>query len=195
MKLEGSRHEKIIITIAAYVIGLNTAFIAFGITEVQINNFVYDDIESDISDEVPSVETPETTTDVSEDPVTSVSTIKLDEQGLSFINEAKSQLITANRASVISAVLPEEPKNGLHEAVHGVVLSSDESFVYYCEQLTEALECEPFVYDTVTNTVHRVALPSGETTLAVGDHQATWRVDGRLKVANFISSSITTPWK
>ena len=40
MRLEGSRHEKVIIVLASYVIGFLTAYIAFGINSTYAQNTV-----------------------------------------------------------------------------------------------------------------------------------------------------------
>lgn len=175
--MEGSRHEKIIITIAAYVIGFVTAYIAFGINVTEPTNTVIVHKEKTVTEKLDS-------------------SILLNKSGLFYTKNGNMQILTANAASLGSALVDLEPTSGFHYEVIEALLSPNDQYVYFCEQLLSSVpECNPFIYDTEKNVIHTVYLPDGSRSVDLDGYAASWLEDGKLQVGDFVSSSSDQPWK
>jgi len=189
MFLEGSRHEKIIITIAAYVIGLSTGFIAFGLStpQVELDDIYIDEPISEFIDEDSNSST--------EPSVDEQLQVILNDRGLYVAQDGHRNLISANQASLLAATSALKPTNGLYYDIIGTMLSPDDNFIYFCEQLA-ALDttCDPFVYDIDANLLHRVIQPDGTKAVDIETHSARWMSDGNLVSNYFTSSYPAQPW-
>ena len=194
MLLEGSRHEKVLITITAYVIGFTTAFIAFGQNQhyhktkyyLPVTTATHETLET--SSQTGQLDTtlhqPSTNVIESHEFVTEV--------GLYYRSQGDERIVSVNRSYLDNAPM----QNGYHVAVHGVSLSPNEQFMYFCEQVTEAVdECEPFVYAAETDMIYLVNLPDGTSSISLSAHDAYWQTDNTLVVADFTSTDPTQPWQ
>ena len=181
--MNGTKHEKVGLVAASYLIGFTTAFIAFGLGALQ---------ESDIA------VSPIVTADVTQQSAAAVQGVSVfvNEEGLFVTNNGVDRILTVNKASLTDTGYEDIVLNGLHYDVFGQSVSPDERFVYFCEQLSEIpTECDPFIYELDTDIVHRV-LQGGEVfSIEISEHSVTWGSDGLLSVGDFVSSSSDKPWR
>ena len=103
--MEGTRHEKIIIAIAAYVIGFSTAFIAFGVN--QVNKTAPSDFSNAYISPV-SAQTPVHHMET---------TVSLAEEGLFAISQERKRILSANRNYLEANVVEALGETGLHYAI------------------------------------------------------------------------------
>ncbi len=152
--MEGTRNERATIVLVAYIIGFTTAFIAFGLTQLEESvKFVYVQPTSQAAAVVSATEV-------------ASPFITLTESGLVYKNGEKSQLISVYDVT-------ESGKDGFHQSIFESQLSADGVLVYFCEIPTmSATACKPFVYNSVENMTYpitvrgeRIALPLTPATL------------------------------
>lgn len=182
--MENSRHEKVMIIIAAWVIGFVTAYIAYGITRI---NEQYPTTEVVKVNSVAEVQ----------QQLNNRPALEEDELGLYFKTAESRRLLTANQAALASAdpTAITKPTNGEYYEVYGMSVSPNAKFAYFCEQLRAAdTTCEPFVYDVAADALHRVELSDGRTTLPISDQKVSWGEQGKLFLSDFKSSSFAEPW-
>lgn len=183
MHIEGSRHEKVAIVIATYVIGFITAYIAFGINaDETIKTLV---VTNTISQQAA----------VAESAAASSEKVRITDKGLIYTDGQTERLISVNVA-VLQNATSFENTPGVHTAVHGLSVSPTEQFVYYCEQqFTAETDCVPFLYDVTNDMVHFVSHSDANPALPIDSAQAYWTSDGRLSLGTFNSQSPLTPWQ
>lgn len=188
MQLEGSRHEKVIIVLSSYVIGFLTAYIAFGMNDTHVSTTLVMVEEVPQTAAVAETET-ETETNLSEVQVV------IDPKGLQYVRNNETRLLSVNISALDSAA-EYAGMSGVHHNIYGQALSPDNRFVYFCEQTVAGADvCQPFVYDSVTDSVHRVMRADGSTDLAITTHQSAWEQNGTLVLPGFRSQSPVTPWR
>ncbi len=156
--MEGTRHERVITVLSAYLIGFTTAFIAFGVTQIENRvDFVYVPTPSQTAAVVNAVPT--------DAPVTTVSEAYLSEAGLMY---------KGNKGEVlVSAYAEDGQKDGVHQSIFEFSMSPDGKYLYFCEVPTADIDaCKPFVYVVAAEAVYpvteggeRIALPLTATSL------------------------------
>lgn len=161
MHIEGTRNERVIMVLAAYAIGFTTAFIAFGVTQIEDKiQFVYVPTASQTASVVGAV---------SEDAAPADGTLVLNEVGLVYKDGETEELLSANTM--------QNGDDGFHAALIDYALSPDQQFVYFCEQpLPTSESCKPFVYSAAAKLVfpvlqnkERIALPLQQQNLTWGE--------------------------
>lgn len=177
--MEGSRHEKVLIILAAYVIGFVTAYLLF--TDFDMGPQPAAII---MANDISSIQMKDASVEVS-----------VTNSGLVITREGDAQLLSANKTANKTSVAADEPVNGFHVSILGAAVSPNEDFVYFCEQLTaESTVCEPFVYSFNTATAHRVRVDGEAVRIPLTDHNASWSEESRLVVDEFSSVSTDRPW-
>jgi hypothetical protein len=177
-----TRHEKIAIVLASYVIGFTTAFIAFGVTkmgekEVYPNNssyikvVSYKDVHKNISD------------------------IGTDDDGLYVTVGGYKRTISSYRSLLPASVIESTELVGYAAAHFTPVVSNDGWSAFYCEQEEESsADCTPYVYSLFDDTIHTVRLNGEVAPLNIGQYTVSWTDENRLSINGFASVSSDTPW-
>lgn len=179
-----SRNEKAIVVLLAYFIGFCTAFIAFGINNtpnVVYNTYTVEDKvhqeASVISQELDNV------------------SLSTEESGLYLNNHGEKILLSANKDFFADSINADELVAGFHENIVSAVISPDEKFVYYCEQLAkEQTDCVPIIFDIEESIAHKLEVNGAPYLESISTHEASWSEESLLTLSNFISTSVNTPW-
>ena len=179
--MEGTRHEKIAIIIASYVIGFTTAFIAFGINQpdsrmqVQIQGGQNNSAQQ-----------------VSDNDITSVG---YGNDGLFVITSGYERLLSAKASTLGASAISSKGTSGYYYKIVDAEASRDGRFVYFCEQLTQDAEtCDPYVYAVEDDSLHMVKADGSAYKSPVATHESAWSDDNDL-VLNSMSSAVKdTPW-
>jgi hypothetical protein len=183
--MEGTRNEKIVIVLSAYVIGFTTAFIAFGIhnpSETQI---------SDNSFNRSYAQPLSATEDIG-----TISSIEKNDEGLFAVTRGYSRLLSVKRGSQGATLIAATPTPGFHAAVIADALSKDAKFIYFCEQQTaDAKECIAYVYSLADDSLHRVKVNGEAYAPSVESQTAVWTDDSKLALNNMLSNSPEKPWE
>ncbi len=149
--MEGTRNERVIMVLAAYAIGFTTAFIAFGVTQIEDSiQFVYVPSTSQTANAISAAQA---------EPHASDGALVLNEVGLLYSDGETEVLLSTNTV--------QNGEDGFHAAMIDYTLSPNAKFVYFCEQpLPTSDSCKPFVYDVARELVFpalsnglRIALP------------------------------------
>lgn len=189
--MTGTRHERVALVILAYVVGFTSAFIAFGVSNLNEAKVVYQSVaEFEVDEEY-----------VAENTIGSVmgaSAVMAQYEGgmlTATIGEERYVL------SIDEDIIPAEERlafveQGLHVVPPPYVVSPTGKFIYFCEQSSEgAGECQAFVFDVENNVINFVT-ESGEKLVVSGGAAAaaTWQGD-ILHLDGRTSLEATAPWR
>lgn len=146
--IEGTRNEKVMILLAAYVIGFTTAYIAYGINL------------AGMQDALPVAYTNTMTASVAQAvPAPAVeSTYEVTTDGLEVVVDGERFLVSAHVSTVPEDMVADFGYQGIHDRVEGMSLSQSGEYLYYCEYAPGAEGCAPFLYNTLTQVVHPVSV-------------------------------------
>lgn len=163
--MEGTRHERIIMVAAAYVIGFTTAFIAFGLSNssspLEVASVPTPPQTAAVIDAVPTIPEPK------QDPTEP--TMSLQADGLHIVDANGDVLVSALGTDVTMG------EDGFPAAIFQYDLSPDGHFAYFCEQATpDAVNCKPFVYDLQNQVVFPLKEGGERIVLELTEANVTW---------------------
>lgn len=169
--MEGTRHERVVTVLSAYIIGFTTAFIAFGVTQIEeAVNFVYVPVPSQTAAVIDALPADDQPAALSNQPV------YLTEAGLVYNDNGSETLISAFGES--------GDIDGVHQSIFEFSLSPDGQFLYFCEVPAAAVEaCKPFVYDTNEGAVYPVTEGGERIALPLTATELTWDKTGLVAIS------------
>lgn len=180
------KHKDALLVLLAYIIGLNTSFIAFGLNDTTKSFY-----SAKSTSYVPAVNVELQGTDVYEDDATNIvsdTDLVTNDAGL-FVTiggeeRVISQRVLGNTASLI----------GAHVAVHATSKSPSNKFVHYCEQETEIpTTCSHYIYIAENHSVARVMFDGQHLQSEISTVNAYWTGD-QLVIGSKASQDPATPW-
>ncbi len=193
MNLEGTKHEKAVLVVIAYIIGFTSGFIAFGITNKDVTPVLSEPTPAFVpSDYTPPTENPP---EFEEAPVATEEIVSY-EEGKLYAKVGAEKFVL----SLQSNIMPKEnvegfSTQGIHESVPAYLASTDNKYIYFCEQQTADLNCTNFIFDSVNNVIQPVSF-AGERLIITNEEAAAVRFeDGLLVVGEKRSISSEAPWK
>jgi hypothetical protein len=182
--MEGTRHEKALIIISAYVIGFITAFIAFGINKTASEN------EELVSFNLENAQAEQTL------PEHNAISVNVGADGLYLVTGERERLLSANRNALSANVQLSAAEPGFFYQIVDAEASRDGKYVYYCEQLTEeAANCDPYVYVIADDSLHRVKSDGQLLYPISASHESMWAGDSTLMVNGFVALDADKPWE
>lgn len=162
--MEGTRNERVAILLVAYVIGFVTAYVAFGLTQLE-ERFVYMPVDNTAS----VIKALEKKSDAP-----GVAAITKD--GLVLVKDNEARIISATQAST-DGILPE----GYHTKIADYSLSPDGKQVYFCEVPSEDLDiCRPYLYSVENDTVYPVKVDDQRVAFDPANHSVRWSSDSSI---------------
>ena len=185
MNMEGTRHEKIVLIIASYVIGFVTAFIAFGIDFFNYQNTtVQNPYVKNLSVAVQQKNTH-----------LQAATIGFSETGFVVKTKNDVQLLSVDKKKVDPEVLSTLDSNAYYAEIVAAEMSPDGRFVFYCQKVTEDSQtCNPFIYVLDAKVLHPVKLNDENYLSSVATHTSSWLPDNNLIVDGHSSVNADIPW-
>lgn len=204
LNIEGTKHEKAVLVILSYISGFTAGFIVFALANtsaVQSPAIVM------IPDEpVMQIETPQTAP--TEESVITPTESSLEasnaDEGVQALYKDGRLMASANGASILlSAQLDTVDKEtaklfsdqGVHTAIPKFATSDDGSYIYYCEQHSDADLCTNFIYDVANQVIQYVTVDDVKlVTPSALAESALWQ-EGKLSIGSAISVSSENPWK
>ena len=159
--MEGTRNERVAILLIAYVIGFITAYIAFGVIQLEDSVKFSNQSASVISAQRQTVD------------VTSVF-VALDKEGLVLIkNDERTLLSITDEGALLS--------DGVHTSILEYALSPDKSQVYFCELPSDdSKSCRPYIYSIVDEVVYPVTIKGERVAFEAKNHTVAWSEEGEL---------------
>lgn len=210
MNMEGTKHEKVVILVLAYVVGFTSGFIAFGVATPDLETVTPVAVVESITSEVPMEEVATDLPVIEEQAVTLSDDNAKDyiepmypqgthvyyQNGRLFVSiDGNVNLLSIEKNRMAANVTDLFSSQGSHVAVPHYAISDDNKFVYYCEQQSSQDTCVSFVYDIANQTVQYVVENGQKLVLAASDaKKAVWS-NATLLVGNGASISPETPWK
>ncbi len=183
--MEGTRNEKIIIVISAYIIGFTTSFIAFGLetpNQTEVPQSQEQHVHAQVEKFDASLET--------------ISSIETNDDGLFIVTDGYSRLLSAKRGSLGASLIASVPTPGFHTKIIAASLSKDLKFVYFCEQqIPDTQKCSPYVYSLLDDSSHVVKLNGAVFEQAIEGHTAVWTDNNLLVLNENLTSNPQKPWE
>jgi hypothetical protein len=195
MNLEGTKHEKAVLVLIAYIIGFTSSFIAFGVMDQVAPPAA---LESAVTT-WPEGYTPPTEMPPTEETVSAVPTgagIASYEDGKLYANVQGERYVLSLSNDIMDVSNVEGfATQGIHEALPTYSASADGRFVHFCEQQTPADSCTHFVFDADRNVIQPVSYEDKSFITTVNEALSTvWNGDA-LRIAQYASVSEAQPWK
>ena len=159
--MEGTRNERVAILLIAYIIGFITAYIAFGVIQLEDSVKFPNQTASVISTQRQVVDT------------TNVF-VALDKEGLVLIkNDERTLLSITDEGALLS--------DGVHTSIVEYALSPDKSQVYFCELPSDdSKSCRPYIYSIVDEVVYPVTIKGERVAFEAKNHTVAWSEEGEL---------------
>ena len=165
LELEGSRHERVYLVLASYIIGFTTAFIGFGVNQLNGQKTDMGGVQS------ASVIQTQMQTHAKNDVA-----LKETSQGLILAQNGNETLLTARRDAVSNA---EVGKDGIYASLAAAELSPDKNYAYFCEvPVPNATDCKPFVYSLDHKLVIPLKSNGQRIAFPANDQRITWSIHG-----------------
>ena len=185
----GTRHEKIAIALAAYVIGFTTAFIAFGINNMDREEHMHEwKAREHFENSKHAVNYKSADANISG--------IFTDDSGLYVTVGGYKRILSAKQNTLATSVVQSTPTPGFHVAIQQQQVSPDGWYAFYCEQLeVNATTCDPYVYSLFDDTVYKVTTNDVADSVAIENLSVSWTSDNRLVVNNSDAKNAGQPWK
>lgn len=179
--MEGTRHERIALVLAAYVIGFVTAFIAFGLTG---------DTLYEVPDQTLTVSAAQ-----NKDTVQPKTGVAVGEDGLFVIVDNGERMISASRTTLGASLIGTGEIPGFYTSIIDAEASRNGRFVYFCEQLLdENTTCDPYVYSLDEDALHPIKLDGQNYKSPIDGHTSAWSEESTLTLNGAISVDPSKPW-
>ena len=163
--MEGTRNERVAILVVSYIIGFVTAYVAFGLTQLE-EKFVY----------MPVDNTASLISALGKKESTSPGVAALTKDGLVLVKNDEARVISAQMAAS-EGILPD----GYHTSLADYSLSPDGSHVYFCEVPAADVDvCRPYLYSVAEDTVYPVKIDGQRVAFEAENHRISWSEDGEL---------------
>ncbi len=201
--LEGTKHEKAVLVVLAYIIGLTSGFIGFG-----INNYFHDGFRNNMMDDTDMME-------YSDSPVLGTSDkagyvppsgqppegsegegTVIYENGQLTAETDEGQMVLSVHIDQLGDTIPETLSVQGHHIEPPVYMASPEGkYVYFCEQHLGADDCTNLLFDSEAVSIQYVQVDDQKFSIPASQAaSAYWAVDG-LHIGEYTSESVETPWK
>ena len=193
LDIEGTKHEKVVIIVLAYVMGFTAGFICFGVggpkfihpTDTMVPAVATTMTPTEVP---PTEEAMQTQEPVANEEIAVVSPVNAtsNETAASY-SDGKLQVAVGTNTFLLSMKVDDlgtvdtsDFKNqGSHVAIPAYLVSPDNKFVYFCEQKTAEDTCNSFIFNVQANAIEYVSVDGKKlTTNAATAKAATWTTAG-----------------
>tara|TARA_B100000745_G_scaffold261530_2_gene185404 strand:+ start:1182 stop:1679 length:498 start_codon:yes stop_codon:yes gene_type:complete len=160
--MEGTRNERVVVLVVSYIIGFITAYVAFGITQLE-KRMVYLPVDNTAS-VIAALE------QKNESPGVVAET----KDGLVHIKNDEVRLLSAKMAAE-DAILPD----GYYTSLADYSLSPTGSHVYFCEIPADDVNvCRPYLYSVANDTVYPIKIQGERVAFDAEEQNISWADDG-----------------
>ena len=190
--MEGTKHEKVVLVVLAYIIGFTTGLIGFGVNQ---SGFISTDAnysELELGEQEVSV----AKSDINSNTDNGDEIVSYKDGRLRLIDDDNTLLLSIDKNLVDEESLDSFTEQGIHTAIPYFIISPDQHYVYFCEQRSTEDACTNFVFDTESSIIQFVS-NGGEklSTTAATAQGVYWNDDGGLVIGDLTSLALDTPWK
>lgn len=182
--MENSRHDRAIIMVSTYIIGFVSAYIAFGVEQLEQYIEVPAPVAQTIS--APVTERVEVTA--------KPSSLVIDHRGLVLVTDEEEILLATRKSYAQTANVIAGTREATHKLIEAE-LSRDGMYAYFCEQVDESDEvCSAYVYSVKKDIMYPLQIDREIYTPNIDEHFSAWSAGGYLMVDGYSSVSSNTPW-
>ncbi len=196
MNLEGTKHEKALLVILAYIVGMTSGFIAFGLTQ---DNYQATEAQPIFqTEELTEMTSSEDTANepAIPDKIDTVTAVDYVDGRLQLHFAGETSLLSVEKSQLTAEVITTFSNQGAHVAVPAYTLSPDKKFLYFCEQHSNVDSCNNFVYDIYNKNIHYITTNNTKiTTTNEQAKSAVWTSEGKLTILDQLSIDTNIPWK
>jgi hypothetical protein len=191
--MTGTRHERVGIAIAAYIIGFTTAFIAFGVNKMHHESHIPRHSDQNYK---PALEAKVVSAETFKKVHKSIDAINYDDEGLSASVGGYNRIISAKLSEqAASAASADTEAPGFHYDIHGALVSTDKWFAFFCEQKQQTdTDCVPYIYSLYDDSVHSVRVNGEKTQIKIADLSVVWNEQNQLSLQGLVSDDTKKPW-
>ena len=200
--LDGTKHEKAVLVVLAYIIGITSGFIAFGISNIYQNPDKKLQYNTEMSLSLPDVSmvelenlgaTPEVEGSKRQSEIEGDSVYYRD--GQLSIPTKDGAIVLSVHVDMLGDSVPETLVVQGHHIQPPVFLASPEGrYVYFCEQHIGSKDCINLLFDKEAVTIQYVRVENKALiTPASMAASAFWAVNG-LNIGDYASESSDEPW-
>lgn len=195
MNLEGTKHEKAVLILIAYIIGFTSSFIAFGVMQPHEAPAVLESTTVWPEGYTPPTEQPPIDETVSDASVESTNIASYEDGKLYATVQGERYVLSLSNDIMDATNVEGFATQGIHEALPTYSASDDGRFIHFCEQQTPADSCTHFVFDASRSVIQPVSLEGKSFITSVNEALSTvWNGDA-LRIAQYASVSQAEPWK
>ena len=197
--MDGTKHEKVVLVVLAYIIGFTAGFICFSITAsggapsvaVATENHTAPN-ERHQADS--SVQPGQDLSAPEAEVISGMATATYENGKLKAFVDTKEYLLSFN-TSVVDITGPDDFKNqGSHADIPAFVVAPEGRFIYYCEQQSADDTCNNLLYDVAENAIRKVTVAGEASVSSAHDAKSAIWSNGALVIGNYISQTPTEPW-
>ncbi len=200
-ELEGTKHEKVVLVLLAYIIGITSGYIAFA-TQSKSMSVVYKDtshqvsavVETEMTDSTAGTEEEMGSGTVLGDIARSDEFVHYTNGRLIVDSPGLRMLISVHADNVGDDVQPGFEMQGIHVAAPVFVADEARENVFFCEFFTVDTECSAYIYNVSDVTIKPVVLNGEQLVLTEAEARTAAWTDGQFAVANLISFP-REPWR
>lgn len=203
-ELEGTKHEKSVLVVLAYIIGLTSGYIGFGVTASYNNSYdksnfsaavvqstVATDREGEPASSASAVAAPVVEAPVVED---NMSFVYYEDNRLTVNGPEGRLLLTIHSDEVDGDMGADFATQGVHVAPPVFAANDAENNVFFCEFSTTDTACLAYVYNVFENVIYPVTVAGEHLELTRSEAASVAWESNVLTLANFTSSA-TSPWE
>jgi hypothetical protein len=193
MNLEGTKHEKAVLVVLAYIIGLTSGFIGFGVTQKYQSAPAAAEVVAFIPEGYVPPDTPPPSDETMAEPGNDVARYE-DGKLYAYVHGDRYVLSLSNDIMPVANV-EGFATQGIHKKIPTYSTSPDGLYVHFCEQLTDADECTHYIFDTEENLIQPVSFDGKKFITSISEAlTAAWNGD-TITIGQYSSAAAITPWK
>lgn len=190
--IEGSRHERAALVTIAYIIGGITAFIAFGVNALLINQHA--GMPAAVVTALPDNLTAAAPSDISDNVVPN-DTVRY-EGGILEVQTVDGVKTLSFNPQVLGIEVSQDfQQQGFHYGTPVWKVSTSGQFVFFCERHDPvSTDCLAFVYDVLRGSIHPVSYAGDRNPINAELATAARFENDQLFIGNLRSESTVNPW-
>lgn len=168
--MEGTRNERVTVLIISYIIGFITAYIAFGLSQLE-EKFVYVPIDA-----AQTASVIDASSAISSNVTETEAVPAITKEGLVVVKNGEVRVVSASRPAADTIL-----EDGFHVAIADYQMAPNEEYLYFCEvPSVDTDSCKPFIYDITEDAVYPVRLDGERVAFEAGGDDVYWNEDNTL---------------
>lgn len=194
-ELEGTKNEKVVLVLLAYIIGLTSGYIAFAIQynydEVSYNSTLPAIVGNSDAETAENVSTTNGIV-LGESPM--AKDFVYYEENRLFVEVAEGRMLLSVHVDTIETELGADfASQGTHVRQPVYLSNEDKTNIFFCEYMNSEKECSAYMFNVEESVIRPVVVTGTHLLLTEGEAEAVQWDDSILVVGNLVSLPLQ-PW-